>query len=178
DYDQAILHLIEPFGTDIAILAGYMLIAPELCRRMTLLNLHPAAPGGPAGIWQDVIWQLIEQRAESSGVTIFRATPDLDAGPALSFCTYSLHDTALDPLWRMLAGRPIAGLPEREGEKLPLFREIRRRGSIREAPLLVQTLAAIASGQISHEVHGPGFEASSLPLDLSDQVDRSLTADL
>ena len=31
-----------------------------LCERYDLLNLHPAAPGGPAGIWQDVIWQLIE----------------------------------------------------------------------------------------------------------------------
>src|SRR5690242_8441555 len=59
EYDLAIARLIEPHKAQIAVLAGYQLIAPELCRRFDLINLHPAAPGGPVGLWQEVIWQLI-----------------------------------------------------------------------------------------------------------------------
>src|SRR5438445_240155 len=81
------LRRLEPFDVHTGVLAGYMLIfGPAACGAMTLLNLHPAAPGGPIGIWQDVIWQLIASRAERSGVTIFRAIPEVDTGPPLTFC--------------------------------------------------------------------------------------------
>ena len=65
------------------------IFGPAACGAMTLLNLHPAAPGGPIGIWQDVIWQLIASRAERSGVTIFRAIPEVDTGPPLQNPTVS-----------------------------------------------------------------------------------------
>src|SRR3990172_8717861 len=56
---------LEPYPFEIGMLAGYMLIATELlCERYDLLNLHPAAPDGPAGAWQEVIWRLIEERAD------------------------------------------------------------------------------------------------------------------
>jgi phosphoribosylglycinamide formyltransferase-1 len=176
DYDRAVLELLRPFGTRVAVLAGYLLIAPLLCRELDLLNLHPAAPGGPKGLWQEVIWQLIARRAAHAGITIFRATPELDAGPPLSFCTYSLHDEAIDPLWDAIAGRDVADLRAAEGEELPLFVEIRRRGVVRETPLLLQTLAALAAGRIrlagGRVVDAAGREAP--PLDLTTPVDEAI----
>src|SRR5207248_1816748 len=70
DFDEEMLHLVEPYRVDAGVLAGYMLIfGAAACARLALLNLHPAGPGGPIGIWQDVIWQLIETRAPTSGIT-------------------------------------------------------------------------------------------------------------
>ena len=180
DYDRAILRRVEPFGTQIAVLAGYMLIAPELCRHMALLNLHPAAPGGPVGIWQDVIWQLVTKRATQSGITVFRATPQLDAGPALTYCQYPLIDAAIAPLWKSIEDQEIEGIRGRHGESLPLFAEIRRRGAARESPLLIATLAALASGRIDPKaVSAPEVAlGTDLPLDLSPEVEQAVAADL
>jgi phosphoribosylglycinamide formyltransferase-1 len=173
DYDRAILSLIEPFGAQVSVLAGYQLIAPELCRNLDLINLHPAAPGGPVGLWQEVIWRLIAQRARESGVTIFRAIPELDAGPLISFCLYSLRDAQIDPLWDAVNGRDLADIRAQSGEELPLFQEIRRRGATREAPLLLATLAALAEGRL-HLQGGDVVDAARRPapaLDLSTTVD-------
>jgi len=176
DYDEAVYELLEPFGPDLAVLAGYMLIAPELCRRMNLLNLHPAAPGGPAGIWQDVIWQLIAERAAESGVTIFRAAAELDAGPPLGYCRCSLRGGGIDQLWSAIEGRDLENLRAEEGEALPLFQEIRRRGVVRESPLIVETLGALASGTIALR-DGTVVDAGGAPiagLDLSEAVERRI----
>ncbi len=176
DYDRAVLELLRPLRTQVAVLAGYLLIAPLLCRELDLLNLHPAAPGGPAGLWQDVIWQLIEQRAERSGVTIFRATPELDAGPPLSFCTYSLRGEDIDRLWAAVAGQDVAQLRAQAGEDLPLFVEIRRRGAVRETPLLLATLTALAGGRVrlagGRVVDAEGHETA--PLDVTPLVDEAI----
>lgn len=176
DYDRAVLRLIEPYGTESAVLAGYQLVAPELCRDLDLLNLHPAAPGGPAGLWQEVIWQLIEGHADSSGVTIFLATPELDAGPPIAFCTYSLHDEQIEPLWRAAEQQEARPLRLDPGEDLPLFLDIRRRGAMRETPLLLATLGALARRQIRLS-DGRLLDASGLPtgpLNLSTEVDNEI----
>ncbi|MHB8576452.1 MAG: formyltransferase family protein, partial [Dehalococcoidia bacterium] len=108
DYDAAVLRLLAPFNVTIGVLAGYMLIfGGRACAAMTLLNLHPAAPGGPIGIWQDIIWELIAGGASQSGITIFRAVPEVDTGPPLSFCTYSLRGDGIDPLWAAAAAQPL-----------------------------------------------------------------------
>jgi phosphoribosylglycinamide formyltransferase 1 len=176
DYDRAVWELVRPFGADLAVLAGYQLIAPELCERMDLLNLHPAAPGGPIGLWQEVVWQLIAARSRDSGITIFRAIPALDAGPALAYCRYGLRDNQIDPLWDDVDGRDVATLRAGPDEELPLFREIRRRGAEREVPLLISTLAALASGCL-RIVDGVPVDAAGNPapaLDLSEEVERQL----
>jgi folate-dependent phosphoribosylglycinamide formyltransferase PurN len=166
-YDDEALRLLAPFDFNVGVLAGYMLIfGPRACAALTLLNLHPAAPGGPIGIWQDVIWQLIEQRAERSGITIFKAEPAVDTGPPLAYCTYPLRDEAMQPLWRELDRTPLIQLREEQGEQLPLFAEIRRRGVLREPPLILETLSALASN---------GVEALlGHPLDLTPAVERRL----
>ncbi|MEE8369570.1 MAG: phosphoglycerate transporter, partial [Dehalococcoidia bacterium] len=52
DYDREVMRLLEPHPFDLGVLAGYMLISTEvMCDRYDMLNLHPAAPGGPTGMW-------------------------------------------------------------------------------------------------------------------------------
>ncbi|HEY7294735.1 MAG TPA: formyltransferase family protein [Dehalococcoidia bacterium] len=170
DYDAAVLKLVEPRGAALGVLAGYMLIfGARACERLTLLNLHPAAPGGPIGMWQDVIWQLIAARAAQSGITIFRAIPEVDAGPPLSFCTYSLRGPDIDPLWAEAAGRTIEQLKAEAGEELPLFKEIRRRGAEREPVLIVETLRAVAER---------GLPSAGEVMDLTALVDARLAAQM
>jgi folate-dependent phosphoribosylglycinamide formyltransferase PurN len=179
-YDSAVLAMLRPFETKTAVLAGYQLIAPELCRHLSLINLHPAAPGGPVGLWQEVIWQLIENSALTSGITIFLATPELDAGPAISYCTYVIRDEEDEQEWRQAESIPFNSLREQEGEQTPLFVEIRRRGAIREVPLLLATLAALARDEVRIDAGQVVNAAGSpmKPLDLSDQVDRLVEAEL
>jgi len=149
DYDRAAVELISPFAYDIGMLAGYMLIATEpLYGSRPLLNLHPAAPGQPAGTWQEVTWQLIGLRVEHGGVRIHLATGELDAGPIVTYCTYPLRGATIDLLWRAAAQRPVEEIRATEGEANALFHEIRRRGSARELPLVVETLRAFADGRL------------------------------
>ena len=149
DYDREVARLIEPYEFDIGMLAGFMLIFTEVvCERWPLLNLHPAAPGGPIGMWQAVIWELIASHADRSGITIFRCTTELDRGPTVTYCAYPLHGPALDPLWRQVEGRSVDEIKAAEGEESPLFKEIRRQGATRELPLIVATLSAIADDRL------------------------------
>ena len=149
DYDREVARLIEPYPFDLGMLAGFMLIFTEVvCQRWPLLNLHPAAPGGPIGMWQDVIWQLIAGRADRSGITIFRCTTELDRGPTVTYCTYPLRGATLDSLWRQVEGRSAKEIKAAEGEENALFKEIRRQGATRELPLIVATLRAFADDRL------------------------------
>jgi len=152
EYDRAVAALVEPYGYEIGMLAGYMLIATQpLLEQQPLLNLHPAAPGQPAGTWQDVTWKLIEGKVDHGGVRIHRAIGALDEGPIVTYCTYPLRGANIDLLWRGVEGRNVAELRDSEGEANALFREIRRRGAARELPLVVETLRALADGRLRLE---------------------------
>ena len=95
-----VMRLLEPFGLDVLVMAGYMLIvSPAMCRRYALLNLHPALPSGPTGIWQDVIWTLLEEEATETGAMINLATSELDRGPVVALCRFSLRGPDWEPLW-------------------------------------------------------------------------------
>lgn len=149
DYDREVMRLLEPYTFDLGVLAGYKLIfCEEAAARWELLNLHPAAPGGPAGIWQDVIWQLIAQGADRAGVMMHLATPELDEGPVVTYCTYAIRGPDFDPLWRDVECRTLDEARTDKGEDLPLFQAIRRTGVAREIPLVIETLRAIAGGRI------------------------------
>ena len=151
EYDRLVGEAIAAYPFDLGALAGYMLIVErELVARHPLLNLHPALPNGPAGVWQDVIRRLIRDGAAESGVMIHLAIPEVDAGPAVAFCRYPLRDAALEAL-RELLPAPAADLDDRALEGSALFAAIRARGVEREAPLLAATLAAFASGQLRVE---------------------------
>jgi folate-dependent phosphoribosylglycinamide formyltransferase PurN len=149
EYDRAVADLVRPYPFDIGMLAGYMLITTQpLFGAYPLLNLHPAAPDGPAGTWQDVTWWLIRNQSDHSGVRIHLATETLDGGPIVTYCTYSLRGPNIDLLWRSAAQHTVDELLASEGEKNALFQEIRRRGSARELPLVVETLRAFADGRL------------------------------
>ena len=80
----------------------------------------------------------------------FLATTDLDRGPPVTYCRYSLRGGDLDALWAGHGPRPLTEL-QAEGESNALFQAIRARGVDREIPLTVETLRAVAEGRVRVE---------------------------
>ncbi len=155
-YHHEVKKRIRPYRVDLIVLAGYMLIvSPSFCESFRIINLHPAAPGGPQGTWQEVIWSLIQERAVESGVMIHLVTKDLDQGPPITFVTFPIVGGRFSFLWQdleiKLRDQSLEELIQKEGEKNPLFREIRMEGVKRELPLLVLTLKAFAEGKVRIE---------------------------
>ena len=149
EFDREVMSLLEGYQPNLCVLAGYMLIlGPELDRKFTAINLHPALPQGPTGTWQQVIWQLIEQRMQETGAMIHLATDNLDRGPTISYFSFPLRGPLFDPLWKQTKGRTIDDLRATEGEQLPLFQRIRKEGVKREPLLLVETIRAFAEGTV------------------------------
>jgi folate-dependent phosphoribosylglycinamide formyltransferase PurN len=175
DYDREVMRRLEGFQVDLCMLAGYMLIiGEEMCQRYTMINLHPAAPGGPKGTWREVIWQLIESRAEQTGVMMHLATPELDEGPPVSYCTFSIRGQPFDEYWERLAGQPLEEIMATEGEEFELFKLIRRHGLKREFPLIVSTVKAFSEGRVK-VAEGRIVDAYEKPIqgyDLTAEIDR------
>lgn len=177
DYDGAVADLLRPFEYDLGMLAGYMLVmTAPLFEGHAMLNLHPAAPGQPAGTWQEVTWQLIDGRVDHGGVRIHLVTAALDEGAIVTFCTFPLRGATIDLLWRAVDHRSVAEIRDLEGEAFPLFREVRRRGSARELPLVVETLRAFSNGRL--RLHDGAILASGTRIvhgfDLTPEIEGSL----
>lgn len=145
-YHQKVEELIAAYDFDFIVLAGYMLIvSPEMCRKYVMINLHPALPGGPAGTWQDVIWQIIKARSKEHGAMMHLVSEELDKGPPLTYFSFSLKTPKFLPLWKVLENKlekagSFEDLLKKEGEKLSLFKEIREEGVKRELPLIYFTI--------------------------------------
>ncbi len=155
-FHNRVMEILE--GEDVAavVLAGYMLVvSPEICHRYTMINLHPAAPGGPKGTWQEVIWELIAQGADRTGVMVHLVTEALDEGPPITYCTFFLKGERFDPLWVQMGAKlgfmSLGEIIQEEGEENPLFLEIRGQGVMRELPLLSLTMKALAEGKVRVE---------------------------
>jgi folate-dependent phosphoribosylglycinamide formyltransferase PurN len=177
EYDRELMRLLAPYEFDLGVLAGYMLIfTEEPAARWDLLNLHPAAPGGPKGMWQDVIWELIRTRAEQGGVMLHLATPELDEGPPVTYCTYAIRGPAFDALWAAVESADVERVRETEGESNALFAEIRRQGVAREIPLVIETLRAFADGRVRIEgkrvLDSEGREIGGY--DLTEEIERAV----
>ncbi len=141
--------------TDLDLLLGDMWIwARSKCAERRGLNLHPALPSGPLGkMWFDVVWDLIAEGAEESGVMLHRVTPEVDRGPVATFCRYPLRGPGLDELWAELPTEGREELNQRERRmkretKHPLFRALRVAGLAREMPLMLATARAVAEGRL------------------------------
>ncbi len=148
DYDREVMHRLQGLTPDLCVLAGYMLIAgKEMCRKYTMINLHPAAPSGPTGTWQEVIWQLIDHEAKTTGVMMHLVTPELDKGPPVAYCTFSIDGEPFAKYWRELEKLPLEN-PERQQARSSLFKLIRKHGLAREFPLIIATLKAFSQGKI------------------------------
>jgi phosphoribosylglycinamide formyltransferase-1 len=152
-YDAEIMKRLESFQADITVLAGYMLVVGDvMCKKFDMVNLHPAAPDGPAGTWQEVIWQLVREKAEKSGNMMHLVTEELDKGAPITYVTFPIVGQGFDPLWQeieqKLKTKPLDQIASEEGEDNSLFKKIRQYGATRELPLVVQTVRAFAERRI------------------------------
>jgi phosphoribosylglycinamide formyltransferase-1 len=149
DYDNEVIKRLKKFHPDLCVLAGFMIVtAPEMCRKYEIINLHPAAPGGPAGTWQQVIWKLIETGADTQGIKMHVAIPELDMGPTATYCTFTIRGKAFDKYREEIKGRTVAEIRAAEGVENNLFKAIRQHGAVRELPLTVATLRVFSEGKI------------------------------
>ena len=167
-YDRELVKRIETFAPDLCVLAGYMLIAgEELCQKYHLINLHPAPPRGPIGSWQEVIWALIQNKAEEAGAMMHLVTPELDRGPALSYCLFSIKGEPFNQYWQ-------------RDDQDTLFKLIRQHELAREFPLIILTLQALTYGEISIK-EGKVIDAQGKAIDgydLSARIDQAIKARL
>lgn len=174
EYDRGVMRCLSGYQADLCVLAGYMLIVgAEMCQRYTMINLHPARPGGPSGTWQEVIWKLMEQQAKETGVMMHLVTPELDSGPPATYCTFPIRGGSFDEGWQELEGSSLAEIKRSQGEANSLFQLIRRHGVSRELPLVVTTIKAFSEGKV--RVQGQKVvDASGEPIkgyDLTKEID-------
>lgn len=149
EFDAKVIELIKNFPVDIIMLAGYMLILSEnLCKKYTVINLHPALPWGPKGTWQEVIEQVIKERHKEHGVMIHIVTEDLDRGPVLTFCRFLIKEYD--------------------------FTKIREEGVKYELPLVKKTLQLLADGKLKVENRKVYYENklldNGLEINISDLI--------
>ncbi len=178
-YDDEVMGLLAGRPAEYNVTAGYgLILGAAMARSRPTLNMHPAAPDGPVGTWQQVIWQLIETRARESGAFVHLATEKLDRGPVVSYVTFPIRGAGIDELWAEAEGATVGELKERSGEELPLLQAIRRKGVVRERPLLLETLKAVEDGRVRVDggavVDGDGRTAGALCLNA--EVERAVAA--
>jgi len=174
DYDREVMNRLQDFHPDLCVLAGYMLIvSAEMCQRYNMINLHPAAPGGPTGTWQEVIWQLINSEAQETGAMMHLVTPELDKGPPVTYCTFPIRGEPFDRYWQEIKGHPLEQI-KKQGENNPLFKLIRQHGLAREFPLIISTLKAFSRGKIKI-MAGKVIDSEGRPINgynLTDEINK------
>ena len=178
DYDQEVMKQLQNFHPDLCVLAGYMLIVgKEMCQRYNMINLHPAAPGGPAGTWQEVIWQLIDNKARETGVMMHLVTPELDKGPPVTYCTFPIRGKPFDKYWEEIKRHPLEEIKKSEGENNRLLKLIREYGLAREFPLIISTLKTFSQGKVKITVDKEVVDAEGRPIsgyNLTDEINELL----
>jgi folate-dependent phosphoribosylglycinamide formyltransferase PurN len=177
EYDREVMSRLRDFQPHLCVLAGYMLIVgEEMCQRYNMINLHPAAPGGPVGTWQEVIWKLMESRAHNTGAMMHLVTPELDQGPPVTFCTFPIRGQPFDRYWQEVEKQDLDQVRAALGESHPLFRLIREQGLKREFPLILATLKAFAQGRVSIQggalVDGEGRWTPGY--DLTEEIEQAI----
>jgi len=176
EYDREIMARLQNFRPDLCVLAGYMLIVgEEMCQKYNMINLHPAAPGGPKGTWQEVIWQLMENNAQETGAMMHLVTPELDKGPPVTYCTFSIRGEPFDRYWEEIKEHPLEEIKKKQGENNPLFKLIRSHGLAREFPLIISTLKAFAGGKVKITEEKKVVNAEGKPINgynLTDEINE------
>ena len=175
-YDREVMQRLERFKPEICVLAGYMLVnGPELSARYDFLNLHPAAPEGPAGTWQQVIWYLISTGAERQGIKMHVAITELDVGATATYCTFPIRGGVFDEYWDEIRGKSVEEIKREQGEENRLFKAIREHGYARETPLIMATIGAFSRGDvlITPEKRVVDSEGKLIEgYDLSEEIDK------
>jgi phosphoribosylglycinamide formyltransferase-1 len=182
DYDREVMKRLEGFRPDLCVLAGFMLITgPEMCEKYDIINLHPAAPDGPAGTWQQVIWELIGKGADRQGVKMHVAIPELDMGPTATYCVFSIRGKAFDRYWDEIKGKSVQEIKGEQGEDNPLFKTIRQHGAVRELPLTVATIRAFSEGRVKITPDRQVTDAAGRTIkgyDLTEEIDAAVKGKL
>ncbi len=178
DYDRGVMNRLQDFHPDLCVLAGYMLITGrEMCQRYDMINLHPAAPGGPTGTWQEVIWQLIDNKAQETGVMMHLVTPELDKGPPVTYCTFPIRGKPFDRYWDEIERHPSSEVKKKEDENNLLFKLIRQHGLAREFPLIISTLKAFSQGRIKITAGKKLIDSEGRPINgynLTDEINEQI----
>ncbi len=179
DYDREVMARLPGFHPDLCVLAGYMLVVgKEMCQKYDMINLHPAVPGGPSGTWQEVIWQLIDNRAQETGVMMHLVTPELDKGPPVTYCTFPIRDEPFDRYWQEIERYSVEKI-KKQGENNPLFRLIRQHGLVRELPLIIATVKAFSEGKVKITADKRIVDAAGKPIigyNLTDEINKLVKA--
>ena len=182
DYDREIMARLQGFQPSLCVLAGYMLIVGrKMCQKYDMLNLHPAAPGGPTGTWQEVIWQLIDSEAKETGAMMHLVTPELDKGPVVTYGTFPIRGEPFDKHWAEIRGYSSPQLKQAQGEANPLFKLIRRHGAVRELPLVIATIKAFSQGEVRVTADKKVVDAGGQPIhgyDLTDEIAKKVKGDI
>jgi len=182
DYDREVMKRLKGFKPDLCVLAGFMLITgPEMCEKYDIINLHPAAPDGPAGTWQQVIWELIDKGADRQGVKMHVAIPELDMGPTATYCVFPIRGKAFNRYWDQIKGKSIEEIKGEQGEDNPLFKTIRQHGAVRELPLTVATIRAFSEGRVKITPDRQVIDAAGHPIkgyDLTEEIDAAVKGKL
>ncbi len=178
DYDREVMNRLKNFEPGVCVLAGYMLITgPELCQKFDMINLHPALPGGPVGTWQQVIWQLIGSDSQETGALMNLVTPELDKGPVVTYCKFSIRGEPFDELWQEIEGHSIEKIQQEEGRNNELFKLIRKHGLAREFPLIIATMKAFSQGKIRITEDKQVVDAENRPIkgyNLTEEIDEKV----
>ena len=181
DYDREVMARLQDFHPDLCVLAGYMLIVgPEMCQKYDMLNLHPAAPGGPTGTWQEVIWQLIESGAEETGAMMHLVTPELDKGPVVTYGTFPIRGEPFDRYREEIKGQPLAQIKQEQDEDNALFKLIRQYGAARELPLIIATIKAFSQGKVKITADKRVVDTEGKPIrgyNLTEEIDRKVVCE-
>lgn len=149
DYDRKVMARLQGFHPNLCVLAGYMLIVgKEMCQRYDMVNLHPATPWGPTGTWREIIWHLIENNAQETGVMMHLVTPNLDRGPPVTYCTFPIRGSQFDKYWDEISTKSITKIKQSQGENNALFKRIREFGFAREIPLIKSTVKVFSQGKV------------------------------
>ena len=154
-----------------------LIVGREMCQQYDMINLHPAAPWGPTGTWQEVIWQLIKDEAEETGVMMHLATPELDMGPPVTYCTFPIRGGPFDKYWEEIRGHSPETIKREQGENNNLFRVIREHGFVRELPLVTTTVKAFSQGKVRVTADKKVADADGNIIDsynLTDEIDRKV----
>ncbi len=181
-YGERMRSLIEDSQIDLGILAGYSLwIDRDTCARFNVLNLYPSLPGGPLGTAQEVVWQIIAQRAARHGAMVLLCSPEQEEGIPLSCCSFPVQTPEYKHLWEQFDAATrkrgaFETISKEEAESSPLFQKINGDAKSREAPLLTYTLKMLAEGSVKI-INGRIHEEDILrknAYDLTAMVDQTI----
>ena len=102
-------------------------------------------------------------------------TPELDKGPPVTYCTFSIRGKPFDKYWDEIKGHPLEDIKRRQGEDNRLFKLIRQQGLAREFPLIISTIKAFSEGNIKITADKKVVDAAVKPIkgyNLTDEINK------